>query len=105
MAADRGDNELRELLRRGDPAAGGGGLQPGELARMRRAAVEAATGPARLGRLRLAFGTAVAVGVLLAVVWADCALFGQLKWRGPALERAQPIRRGRGSLRALGVPC
>ena len=76
------DRELRDLLRRGDPAAGDPGLDPLELGRMRRRILDAAARRPSVG-LRLAWGTAGAVALLLVVLAGRGFLGPQRPGAGP----------------------
>ena len=63
-------DEIRELLRRGDPAGDGQGLDPEETARMRRRIVaEPATRRASVFRPLPAFAAAALVVLMVAVGW------------------------------------
>lgn len=66
------DGRLRELLRRGDPAGDGEGLDPGAVARMRREILSAAADGGRfrsIGDWRLALGVGVVAVLAIAMIW------------------------------------
>ena len=76
------DRELRDWLRRGDPAAEDPGPDPLELGRMRRRILAAAARRPALG-LRLAWGTAGAVALLLVVLAGRGVLLPERPGAGP----------------------